>query len=159
MKFSLVNLLQALIAFQGLCFAVHLLVGRRGKLIANRCLAALLSLLGVQMASNVVLDAGIVGDWILIPKLFALLYGPLFYFYVRSLAYRSARLGPEQLLHGVPFVALVIIWATDDLTIHTLAITIFASIGSYVALCFLVLRHYRGVLHETRSQKSLQVIA
>ncbi len=151
MTFSLLNLLQILIAFQGLFFGLHLLIGKREKRSANRTLAALLILLAMHMISNVARDFGFAGSVIELPQLFGLLYGPLLYLYVRALAYHSARFRPEDLLHGVPSLTVVVIWTTSSLSVNALAICIFASIGSYLALSFLLLRHYRSVLHETRS--------
>ncbi|MEM8930572.1 MAG: helix-turn-helix transcriptional regulator [Acidobacteriota bacterium] len=149
--FSSLHLLQALIAFQGLLFALHLSVGKRGKRLPNRMLAALLALLAVQMVTNVARDLGHV-DGIALPQLFGLLYGPLFYFYVRGLTHLDPRLGIEHVLHAAPFVALTIVLVTVELSIHTLAIGIFTSIGCYLFLASRALHAYRRVLVETHAR-------
>ncbi len=151
MTFTPLNILQFLIAFQGLVFGLHLLLGRRGKRVANRLLAVLLLSLAAQMAANVAADLGWITRRLHWPQLLALLYGPLLYFHVRALAHRQPRWGLEHGLHGVPFVTAVALRLSDELSVATLAFAIFASIGTYLALSFQVLRHYRRVLEATHS--------
>lgn len=148
MMFSLLNLLQILIAFQGVFFALHLMLGGRGKRTANRPLAALLSLLAVHMLSNVAADQGWTSSSIQWPQLFALLYGPLLYHHVWALT-RDAPIELRSWLHGAPFLTFNVLWLEGPLPMRVLAYSIFASIGVYLAASALELHHYRRVLLAT----------
>jgi len=102
---SYVNLIGA---FHALVQALLLWFVPRGNRRANRIMAAFLLVLAIGMSHGVVALAGIFQTWpafaILMGTL-PLLYGPLFFFYVRATidARESLRLSVDA-LHGVPFL-------------------------------------------------------
>ena len=81
-----------------------------------------------------------------------MLYGPLFYLYVRGLIYRELSLSSWEAPHLLPFLAALVTWVTLWLTPSRLAVAIFASMGLYLVLSFQALKSYRRVLQSTRSR-------
>jgi len=102
------------LSYVNLAGAVHALLQAlllwfvpRGNRRANRIMAAFLLLLAIGMSHGVVSLAGVYEIWpalVLLMGTLPLLYGPLFFFYVRAIADCEARWQPVDALHVVPFL-------------------------------------------------------
>jgi AraC-like DNA-binding protein len=101
-------------AIHALAQASLLWVVRRGNRRANRTMAAFLVVLAIGMSHGVAERAGLYQAWPALGLLMGtlpLLYGPLFYFYVRAVTDRESRWTPVDALHGVPFVVGIAAYA------------------------------------------------
>lgn len=94
-------------AAHALVQAVLLWCVRRGNRAANRIMAAFLVVLAVGMSHGVALLAGVYEKWpplLLVMGTLPLLYGPLFFFYVRAMVGRERLWQTVDGLHAVPFL-------------------------------------------------------
>ena len=110
---SYINLVGAIHA---LVQAVLLWCVRRGNRRANRIMAAFLLLLAIGMSHGVASLSGVYLVWPVFAILMAslpLLYGPLFFFYVRATADRQSRWRSVDALHVVPFLVGLAAYATS----------------------------------------------
>lgn len=118
-------------AIHALGQAVLLLCVRRGPRRANRIMAAFLGLLAVGMGHGVASELGVYDRWpwfALLMGTLPLLYGPLFFFYVRAITNPDTRLVARDALHAVPFLvglgayvlARIAAWAPDGRLIRPL---------------------------------------
>jgi AraC-like DNA-binding protein len=102
----------ALGILQGIILGAFLLTTKRGNLKANRILGALVILFSFSISHAVLYPLGIYQKF---PHLLMLnhpilfLFGPLFYFYQRTLIDKSFNIERKNLLHFLPFVIYVII--------------------------------------------------
>jgi AraC-like DNA-binding protein len=107
MNFSLVNILAVLILFQLLLMILFLFISKRGKKVSNYLLATFFILLFVNILDGLL---GVYGFYTKHPSLAHLedglifLFGPLFYFYTKSLVFKHSPIRRKTLIHLVPFV-------------------------------------------------------
>lgn len=141
-------LVQGLIAFQSVLFALVLSTTGRGKRDANWLLAAFLLVLAWQMLGNLQPRGGLLPY--LNPAL-GLLYGPLQYGYARSLLLRDLRWRAAHLLHAGPFVLAVVLMPTR-LDILYFALAIYASLALYLGAIVRLLGRYRRARGATHAQ-------
>jgi AraC-like DNA-binding protein len=102
------------LSYVNLAGAVHALVQAlllwcvpRGRRAANRIMAAFLVVLAIGMSHGVALLAGVYERWpplVLLMGTLPLLYGPLFFFYVRAMARQEARWQAADAFHLAPFI-------------------------------------------------------
>ncbi len=96
---------------QGMFLGVLLVTTRRGNRTANKLLGILMISFSISISGFFFLR---IGDLQFVPFLVHLppsvlfLFGPLFYFYVRSLTRRNFKFRPEHLLHFLPFFLVLV---------------------------------------------------
>ena len=96
---------------QGIFLGFLLLTLKRGNKTANRLLGILMLLFSLSISGFLLLRTGtykyfpfIIG----IPSTVLFLFGPMFLFYVKELTFKNFKFKPSDLLHFIPFAALII---------------------------------------------------
>ncbi len=125
MQIEPVNIMQIAIASPAGLLGVGLTIRHR-----FRALGVLLLTFAVHMSINVLGDAGIWRFANVVTPALSLLYGPLFYFFIRGLVFKSGLLGLRDLVHLIP--ALVAIFIVEWLGVVRAATVI--SLITYGAL-------------------------
>lgn len=105
---SIINIIQLLIITQSLLFSGALIRLRSDRRSSNQLLAGFLLLLSFQMSLHLLSDKNLLpaSFWGLRGVVFA--YGPLLYFYVRSLIQQEKSLSPLDYLHFIPAVLIIL---------------------------------------------------
>ncbi len=142
--------IQIFIVLQCLLVLLFLSANKRFNLLSNRILGAFIILLSTHMLLNLArqhlqLPAPNLGIGL------GFCYGPVIYLYARSLTYGDFRVGANHLYHLVPpfLMQISVFFAGFQTSFY--AIGIFCSLAIYNLLIWKVLRHYRYVLSQTRS--------
>lgn len=100
--FSIIILLGA---FQGFYLSFILFTNRNGNYEANRYLALLLCAISASIFNIFLMQTGLLRIFYYVSKFpvsLTLLFGPFFYFYVRSLLFGASRLQPRDWFHFLP---------------------------------------------------------
>ena len=96
---------------QGFFVSVLLLTLNRGNKTANRLLGILMFLFSLSISGFVFTRTGSYKDFpfiIGLPSTVIFLFGPFFYFYVKELTIGSFKFNKKEILHLIPFFALII---------------------------------------------------
>lgn len=121
-----------------------------GLLIARR-ISAGLGLLCLGFAVHMAFNLGTATGWIPavadITSAFGLLYGPIFYLFVRGLARKDGGLQPVDALHALPALAIAALRPADPIP----QIIGLPSLVIYITLALLALRGHRRVSAELRA--------
>jgi AraC-like DNA-binding protein len=107
MNISVTNMLFVLIIFQLLLLSFFLFTQQKGKRISNRLLGFFFLAICLNLLDVFLLSTGIYFSYPHFAGLgscIPLLFGPLLYFYTRSILYKSFTITPKNLLHFLPFV-------------------------------------------------------
>jgi AraC-like DNA-binding protein len=94
-------------AIHALIQAMVLFFIRMGNRRANKIMAFFLLTLAIGMANGIVSLLGLYDVWPAFSILMGsviLIYGPLFYLYVRAMTVKNRRWTPADVLHGIPFL-------------------------------------------------------
>ncbi len=140
------------ISFQSLMFALILLTGKGPKKQSNFLLAALLIVLGTQMA--VLLGEG---SWFATDKiqpylcLFGFAYGPLLYLYTQSLIYKKFSLDKKKWTHAIPFFIMLISALIGYALCSRFGSLLYISLIAYSAVAIRDIVRYRVVVKQTQS--------
>ncbi len=146
---SPVNLLQIVFCIQ-LLFSVVLLFPKQN----NRRLIYLLTASASLMAFNLLEELNITYDFYLITPSFSLVFGPLFYFFVRQLALNEIKVKSGQFYHFVPALISV------SLTSYVQLVLALGTVSQlfYFVLSLNLLKTYKQACFEMRSDAlSLQL--
>jgi AraC-like DNA-binding protein len=133
-------------------FLAFLSFNSRAKVLSNRILGALITILALHMLVNLFNQHLLVG---VLPNLgvgFGLCYGPIFYFYSKALAYREFAFNRVHLVHALPAFIAVLLASFAELDILIFALAIFISLTIYSFIIFKMLKQYRYILSQTRSE-------
>ncbi len=153
MVIAISDIVPLVIVFQSSLFAVVLLTDNGPKRISNRYLATFLLILGLQFSaitSNAFeLESKFIDSCFCV---YGFIYGPVLFFYTRSLVYRSFKFHPKQLWHLFPAVT-VILFSLFSLSIcqPPFGILFYASLITYISLAVKELIAYRKVIRDTQS--------
>ncbi len=145
-----------LIIFQCCIFVTFLIIEPNRRTLANRFLAALLTVLAAHMSLNLlgpmyeqwVNDTGSVD----FRRSLAFAYGPLFYFYLKALIIRGFKVVGMVWLHLVAPVAVCGMSFVYDIPVGVMAPAIFISVGLYLGSGIMLVRYYHRVLFQHYSQ-------
>lgn len=149
---SLISTVQILICFQCLLFIGFLILGKRLHHPANRYLLAILVVLGVQMALNLLETSWPRGIWPGFAISLGFAYGPLLFAYTKSLAFKVPALATADFRHAAAPAASIILFFSANISVLWFAIGIFLSLGSYGIASYRLILKYRAILSETRSE-------
>lgn len=153
MSINISNLLPIIIVFQSLLFSLILFSNKGEKKNSNYYLASFLVLLGVQFIFIIVKDIGVKSNFINSSAfLFGYCYGPILYFYTKSLVYKSFDFQRIQLVHFLPglfFTSLLILGLPVN---EMIGVFMYLSLICYVFVATKDIFNYRKVIRETRSE-------
>jgi AraC-like DNA-binding protein len=145
---SIIAALQLAVAATSLIGGCVILLRRRRGALA---LGLMLVLLGTHVAVLWAQELGRIGWHVTVAHLFGLLYGPLFYAYLRGALFAEPPAPWRALAHTVPLLVFAVALASGRLSGEALAFAVFASFGTYLALALVQLNSYQRVLEATRS--------
>lgn len=106
MLLSLPDILILLLIFQLTFVGIYLFSKKKGKSVSNKLLGCFFICIGLAMADNLLLSAGV---WFKYPagatltNTFPFLYGPLLFLYTQSLIYKNFSISLKKLIHLLPF--------------------------------------------------------
>ena len=133
-------------------FLAFLSFNTRAKVLSNRVLGVLITILALHMLVNLFNQHLLIGFLPNIGVSFGLCYGPIFYFYSKALAYREFEFTAIHLVHAVPAFVAVLLTAFTQLDTLIFALAIFISLTVYSFAIFKMLKQYRYILSQTRSE-------
>src|SRR5579872_3220356 len=175
MRFSLAEILFVVVIFQLLFTSVFLYTHRKGRVIGNRLLAFFFLAIGLDLLDNLLLIKGaytfhpafgLWSAWLL------LLFGPLLYFYTKSVLFRDFRWRRGNWGHFLPFLLLFVAseayWLSrgfDDQRLvlkriaerqlprylYAVPVLIFLQFFAYMALSVRLIGRYKSVAGEAFS--------
>jgi AraC-like DNA-binding protein len=148
MPTSLLALTQLLVA--ALCGTAGLLLLRRATR-SSVPLGFLLLLLACHIGVLACQEIGLIGWHVTVAHLAGLTYGPLFVSFIRGLLFQRTRPWLAGLPHAVPAAVFFVAFIADALPDTALALGVFASLGTYLAVALMDLLQYRAVVERTRS--------
>ncbi len=153
MIFSIKAVIQTLIAFQALTFAVFLLVTTTGKRKSNAILALLLIILAIQMVGFLIQSAQM--DVPLFENMncvWVFFYGPLIHIYTQSLIYKNFRFKTQITIHSIPIAMILVAHiAFNQSCSNEIYFLYFGSLMLYMVRAFMNLKSYRQILRQSYS--------
>lgn len=133
-----------------LCGAGGMLLLRRAT--SSSCsLGLLLLLVACHIGVLACQELGLIGWHVTLAHLGGLLYGPLFVGFLRGLLFERTRSWRDWLPHAVPAAVFLAAFIADVLSGIALALAVFASLGTYLALALIDVLRYRTVVERTHS--------
>jgi AraC-like DNA-binding protein len=133
-----------------LCGAGGMLLLRRAT--SSSCsLGLLLLLVACHIGILACQELGLIGWHVTLAHLAGLLYGPLFVGFLRGLLFERTRSWLDWLPHAVPAAVFLAAFIADVLSGVALALAVFASLGTYLALALIDVLRYRTVVERTHS--------
>lgn len=144
--------IQLFIIIQSILFLLYLSMENRLAVLANKLLGCLMLVLCLQMSMNLFgryFQLGAAGD---IAVTLGFLYGPILYFYSRSLTYQQFAVEPLDSAHLIPAIASILLTSITSLNTYVFAVGIFLSLTSYSLMTWFHLKRYRYILSQTRSE-------
>lgn len=142
MHFEPVNIIQIAIASPA-ALAGFFMVARPRL----RALGALLIVFAVHMAFNVIEETGAFSDPPLVTPALSLLYGPLFFLFIRGLIFKERDLSGRDLLHLAPFLMAFLFM--DRMWVIRAASA--ASLVAYGAACLFYIWRFHRAADAVRS--------
>ncbi len=123
---TLVNILQIVFCVQSIYSIIVLLPHQR-----NRCLIYLLTASALLMTFNLLEELNITYDYYKITPIFSLLFGPLFYFFVRQLSLNESPKCKMLFIHMVPALTFLLLthYVQFVLAVGTLSQIIYFSLS------------------------------
>lgn len=149
---QVIPFLQFFIIIQCVLFLVFLAFNARAKVLSNRILGVLIAILSLHMLANLFNQHLLIGVLPNIGVGFGLCYGPTLYFYSKALAYREFEFTPIRVVHAVPAFVAVCLATFTELGILVFALAIFTSLTVYSFAILKMLKQYRYILSQTRSE-------
>ncbi len=152
MSLSIENALVILIVFQCLMALVFLLGHRESKPLSSYFLAGLLAILFIQFGSVIFEMAGVKG-WNTYYLIWSrLLYGPVIYFYIRSMVVSDFSLKKKHLLHIIPGIVLQVLALTvNQIEENWLIITVQLQVVIYLIFTYRLLFKYGEAMRAVNS--------
>ena len=144
--------IQFFIIVQCALFLAFISFNNRLKVKANRLLATLISILAAHMLLNLLNQHFLEGKLGNLSIGLGFCYGPLLYLYAKVLAYKEYELKTIQLTHALPAVLAIALSSVTELSILIFAIGIFFSLTLYNFGIIKLLKRYRYILSQTRTE-------
>lgn len=151
MSDTIVNSIIALIIFQCFFCTLFLFTTERGKSVSNSILGIYLLILGSQFLTIFIEQAG----WFDLKNYylpFKFLYGPVIYFYTKSIILKDISFKTKDAFHTLPFfLSLLIVFEFVSLKEPMIILIVQVSIFGYLIASLQATRVHKKVLKETRS--------
>lgn len=151
MSDTIVNSIVVLIIFQCFFCTLFLFNTNRGKSLSNSILGFYLLILGAQFFTIFIEEAG----WFDFKNYYLplkLLYGPIIFFYTKSIILKDFSFKIKNALHTVPFfLSLFLVFELVKLEESIVILIVQTSIFAYLIASFQATRIHKKVLKETRS--------
>ncbi len=149
---QVIPFVQFFIIVQCVLFLVFLSFNARAKVLSNKVLGALITILALHMLVNLFNQHLLIGVLPNIGVSFGFCYGPIFYFYTKAVAYREFKFTSKHLVHAIPAIVAALLSAMTKLDVLVFALAIFTSLSLYSFCIFKILKKYRYILSQTRSE-------
>ncbi len=147
-----IEIIQIFIVIQCVIFSLYLFTTSTS--LSNYLLGAFLIVLGCQLSLLTLSDYGDIYLYRLTVS-FRFIFGPVLYFYVRSISEKDYQLEKYSLLHLAPFLLILIVLNLDVLVPRfVLLITINISAIGYLFASYLMINKYQVVIKETQPSYS-----
>ena len=146
--------LQLFVILQCLLVIAYLSVNRRFSLRQNQMLGCLIGVLALHMVLNLLSTDLFQNIAKPLSIGFGMCYGPILYFYTRSLTFQDFHLARRHLVHGFAPITVAIISSISDILVLWFALGIFLSLLYYNLRIWRHLKEYRMILQQTRSEFS-----
>jgi len=155
MVLHLSDIVPLIIVFQSVLFAVVLLTDAGPKRTSNRLLAAFLLVLGMQFAAitavNLHAESSFLASGFCV---YGFLYGPVLFFYTKTLVYRSIRFRFSQVFHLLPAACFLGFAALGHSICRPLGPLLYVSLLAYITMAVRALVAYRKVIRDTQSSNA-----
>lgn len=119
---------------------------------SRAALGMLLLLLACHVTVLACQELGIIGWHLTLAHIAGLAYGPLFFAFVCTLLFQRARSLLAWVPHAVPLAVFLLAFGARSLSDVALALGVFASLGTYLALSLCALWSYRSIIERTHSR-------
>ncbi len=153
--YSLINIIQVIIIFQGCLLTLFIFISNKEKLKSNLILAIIIGILTIQILGIFLAYRDIYTDFFRSTNgLYLFLYGPLLYFYSKFITFSEFKLKVIHFLHFLPFViVLTMIWFTDE-SVNQSKLYIFYTIQilTYIFICFVEIHRYKKIIKDNYSR-------
>ena len=153
--YTLTNIIQAIIIFQGGLLTLFILISNKSKSRNDFFLALLIGTLTLQLLGMFLMNSNIQPDFLKsVNGIYLFLYGPLLYFYSKHITFLDFKFKPNYLVHFIPFiVVLIIVTLTKERVSQTFLYFAYAiHILCYIFACFWEIKKYKKVLMDNYSQ-------
>ena len=152
MVIAISDILPVVIFFQSTLFVLVLLTDNGPKKNSNRYLAAFLLVLGLQFAAITSkifrFESSFIESCFCV---YGFIYGPILFFYTRSLVFRSFHFIVKQLIHLIPALVLIVFALTPYSMCRPFGPLLYVSLIIYVSAAIRELISYRKVVKATQS--------
>lgn len=155
MSISISHIIPVILILQSGLFAFVLFTDQGPKKNSNRLLASFLLILATQFVCILLKDAfppAIFMERIMC--VFGFAYGPLLYFYTRSLIFNDFEFKPLHLLHFLPSLVFFLSPLANCPLCFDFGILLYLSLVVYVSLAIQDLLYYRRIVRNTQSEIS-----
>ena len=153
--YSLTNVIQAIIIFQGGLLTTFILISNKSKSRNDFFLALLIGTLTLQLLGMFLMNRNVQVDFLeSVNGIYLFLYGPLLYLYSKHITFLDFKFKPNYLVHFIPFiVVLIIVTLTKERVSQTFLYFAYAiHILCYIFACFWEIKKYKKVLMDNYSQ-------
>ncbi len=153
--FSFTNVIHIIIIFQGTLLAIYILVSNNKKSKGDFLLATIIGTLTVQILGLFFVYRGVIPDLFqAINCVYGFVYGPLLFFYIKSITQKQIVFSKTDLLHFSPFIAICFgIWFTKGkICSPEIYIGYVVHVLIYIFLCFMQVKRYKQVIKDNYSQ-------
>lgn len=154
MIFEIIEIIQVFIVFQCALFSLYLFTTSSGKSLSNNLMGIFLIVLGLQMSLLTLLDTGNIYVY-----RFALsirfVFGPILYFYVRSITEKEYKLTYTSTIHLIPFLMMLTV-LNMNVSINRVFLLFIVNFSAIVYLfaSYLKINQYQAVIKQIRSSYS-----
>lgn len=152
---SISLIIPVILILQSSLFALVLLTDKGPKRNSNRLLASFLLVLAAQFVCILLEDVFPPALFIeRIMCVFGFAYGPLLYFYTRSLIFNDFEFKPSHLLHLLPSLIFFLAPLADCPLCFDYGVLLYLSLVAYVGFAIRDLLYYRRIVRNTQSEIS-----
>lgn len=153
--YSLTNIIQVIIIFQGCLLSLFILISNKKKLKSDLILALIIGTLSIQILGIFLVYRNIFTDFFRsINSLYNFLYGPLLYFYCQYITFSDFRFRKIHFVHFLPFLIVlsVIVFTQGNVNQSSLYVLYAIQILAYIAICLVDINKYKKVIKDNYSK-------
>jgi len=153
--FSFTNVLHIIIVFQGTLLSLYIFLSLKKNVKRNFLLAFIIGILSLQILCIFLANRNIQSNLFQsINCIYGFLYGPLLFFYTRSITRADFKFKWPDLVHGVPFLVtlLGVVITAGNFCQPQIYIAYATIMLIYIMSCFLEIRRYKKVVQDNYSR-------